>query len=335
MTPPRPIGRVFAAFTSATCLAAGLLCACSLLIDVGPDQCSTDGDCVSRGAAFAAARCVRAACVVQGLEAGSIAEAGPGPEAGDAGDAAPAVDPRYTCLGKNPAPVPTKKTVAYQVTLTDLLSQAGVASLRVKICPNLTDPSCTAPSSTALTNAQGVAKLTIDISGGAFDGYVDVVPETADGGSPPSDGSDKSAYMPSRIYYTSIPIADDRTDDYQVLQYSTLVLFGSLFKAQADFTTGAAFLIAEDCAFTDSADRLFAVDQKGTSTQSFYLKNDQPSTTATMTDPSGIGGFVNLPTGARHFTSTLAESGKLVGELTGYVRPGTILLAKIGPAYTP
>lgn len=331
MTLPRPIGRVFAAL-----LAAASACACSLLIDVGPDQCSTDGDCVARGAAFAAARCVRSACVVQGLEGGSLVEAGPGPgDAGEAGDAAPAIDPRYACLGKYPAPVPTKQTAAYQVTLTDLLSQAGVPSLRVKICPNLTDPSCTAPSSTALTNAQGVAKLSIDISGGAFDGYVDVVPETADGGTPPADGSDKTAYMPSRIYYTSIPIAADRTDDYQVLQYSTLVLFGSLFKAKADFTTGAAFLIAEDCTVMDSADRVFSVDQKGASTESFYLKNDQPSTTATMTDPSGIGGFVNLPTGARHFTSTLAASGKLVGELTGYVRPGTVLLAKIGPAYTP
>jgi hypothetical protein len=330
MTPPRPIGRVFAAL-----LAAGLASACSLLIDVGPDQCSTDGDCVARGTEFAAARCVRSACVVEGLEAGPLPEAGPTSEAGDAGDAAPSIDPRYACLGKNPAPVPTKKTAAYQVTLTDLLSQAGVPNLRVKICPNLTDPSCTTPSSTTTTDAQGVAKLTIDISGGAFDGYVDVVPETADGGSPPVDGSDQTVYMPSRIYYTSIPIAADRVDDYQVLRFSALVLFGSLFKAKADFTTGAAFLIAEDCTVMDSADRVFAVDQKGTSTESFYLKNDQPSTTATMTDPSGIGGYVNLPTGARHFTSTLAGSGKVVGELTGYVRPATILLAKIGPAYAP
>jgi hypothetical protein len=330
MTPPRPIGRAFAA--SLAPLAAALGSACSLLIDVGPDQCATDGDCVARGPAFAAARCVRSACVVEGPEGGPPSEAGPGT---DAGDAAPPIDPRYTCLGKNPAPVPTKKTVAYQVTLTDLLSQAGVPNLRVKICPNLTDPSCTAPSSTTTTNAKGVASLTIDISAGPFDGYVDVVPETADGGSPPVDGSDKTVYMPSRIYYTSIPIADDRIDDYQVLQFSALVLFGSLFKAKADFTTGVAFLIAEDCAFTDSADRVFSVDQKGASTESFYLKNDQPSTTATLTDSSGIGGYVNLPTGTRHFTSTLAGSGKFVGELTGYVRPATILLAKIGPAYTP
>ena len=328
MTLPRPIGRVLVAS-----LAAALGSACSLLIDVSGDQCTTDGDCVARGAEFAAARCVRSACVVEGLEGGPVAEAGP--DAADASDGAPPIDPRYTCLDKNPAPVPTKKTAAYQVTLTDLLSQAGVPSLRVKICPNLTDPSCTKPSSTAVTDSKGVASLTIDISGGAFDGYVDVVPETADGGSPRVDGSDQNVYVPSRIYYTSIPIADDRVDDYQVMQYSTLLIFASLFKAKADFTQGVAFLIAEDCAVMDSADRVFAVDQTSSATETFYLKNDQPSTTATVTDPSGIGGFVNIPTGARHFTSSLAGSGRKVGELTGYVRPATILLAKIGPSYTP
>lgn len=328
MTLPRPIGRVLVAS-----LAAALGSACSLLIDVSGDQCATDGDCVARGAEFAAARCVRSACVVEGLEGGPSVEAGP--DAADAGDATPPVDLRYTCLDKNPAPVATKKTAAYQVTLTDLLSQAGVAGLRVKICPNLTDPNCTVPSSTALTDAMGVARLTIDIADGAFDGYVDVVPETADGGSPAVDGTDPKVYVPSRIYYTSIPIADDRVDDYQVMQYSTLQLFASLFKAKADSTLGFAFLIAEDCTLMDSADRVFSVDQKSPDTETFYLKNDQPSTTATVTDESGVGGFVNLPTGARHFTSSLVGTGRQVGEITGYVRPATIMLAKIGPSYTP
>jgi hypothetical protein len=325
---PRPIGRVLVAS-----LAAVLGSACSLLIDVSGDQCTTDGDCVARGAEFAAARCVRSACIAPGLEGGPIVEAGT--DAADASDAKPPIDPRYTCLDKNPAPVPTKKSVAYEVTLTDLLSQAGVPALRVKICPNLTDPSCTTPSSTTLTDAMGVARLTIDITDGAFDGYVDVVPETADGGSPVVDGSDSNVYVPSRIYYTSIPIADDRVDDYQVMKFSALQVFASLFKAKADFTQGVAFLIAEDCAVQDSADRVFTVDQKSTVTETFYIKNDQPSTTATVTDESGIGGFVNLPTGARHFTSSLVGTGRKVGEITGYVRPATILLAKIGPAYTP
>ena len=328
---PRPIGRVLVA-----CFAAALGSACSLLIDVSGDQCTSDGDCAARGASFATARCVRSACIVEALEAGPIAEAGPDVGAADASDATMPFDPRYTCLDKNPAPIATKVTAAYQVTLTDLLSQKGVPGLRVKICPNRTDPSCTAPSSTALTDAAGVAKLTIDISKGPFDAYVDVNPETADGGSPKVDGSDQNVYMPSRIYYTSVQIADDRIDDYQVMQYSTLLLFGSLFMAKADFTKGAAFLIAQDCARQDSADRTFGVDQTTMGvTQTFYLKNDQPSTTATMTDPSGIGGYVNLPTGPRTFTSSLAGANRTVSELSGYVRPATILLAKMAPSYTP
>lgn len=330
MKVPRPIGRMFVA-----CLAIGVASACSLLIDVSGEQCTTDADCAARGASFAAARCVRSACTLDdGVEAGPVPEAG-SPDV-DAADASPPVDPRYLCLGKHPAPTPTKATAAYMLTLTDLITQKALPGLRVKLCTNLTDPSCAVPAATTQTDDAGVARLTIDLSKGAFDGYVDVDPETADGGSAVVDGGDTAVYMPSRIYYTSIPIAADRTDDYQLLQFGTLNLFGSLFSAKADFTKGAAFIIAEDCSFTDSASISLTVDQADDGgTHAFYIKNDQPSTTATETDVSGIAGFVNLPTGNRSFTTELSTTKQKVGSVNGYVRPGTIMFAKIGPAFTP
>ncbi len=321
---PWSIGRVCIVF-----LAAAMGSACSLLFDVSADQCTTDGDCAKRGAQFAAARCVQSACVVDAVEAG-MSDAG-----NDAAEAGPPVDPRYACLGNNPAPVPAKPSAAYQVTLTDLLTQAGVPNLRVKLCPNLTDPYCATPSSVTTTDATGVAHLTIDLSGGAFGGYVDLEPMTADGGAPVIDGGDTQVYLPSRIYYTSIPIADDRVDDYQLLKFGTLTSFASLFSATADFSQGFAFLIAEDCARLDSEGVSFVVDQESAETQPFYIQTDQPSTTASMTDPSGIGGFVNLPSGARRFDAKLAVTGRPIGSLTGYVRPATVLLAKITPAFTP
>ena len=84
----------------------------------------------------------------------------------------------------------------------------------------------------------------------------------------------------------------------------------------------------------DSSRVSVAVDQVSPQTQAFYLQDGQPSTTASMTDKSGVGGFVNLPTGARRFTTQLADTRRPIGEITGYVRPATLLIAKIGPALT-
>ncbi len=320
---PGSIGRVSIAF-----LAAAMGCACSLLFDVSAAQCTTDADCAKRGPQFASARCVQSACA-EGVDGGKMADAG-----NDAAEAGP-IDRRYACLGNNPAPAAAGPSTAYQVTLTDLLTGTGVPNLRVKICPNLTDPICTSPTSIAMTDALGVAHLTVDTSRSAFGSYVDVEPLSPDGGTPDLDGGDSKVYVPGRIYYTSVPIADDRSDDYQMVTFGALQSFASLFSATADFSQGFAFLIAQDCASADSADVSFFVDQKSALTQTFYLETGQPSTTASMTDPSGIGGFVNLPSGARTFTSKLADGGRPIGSLTGYVRRATVLYAKVAPAFNP
>ena len=326
MKPSRPFGPMLVA-----CLMFGVASACSLLVDVSAEQCTTDADCVARGASAATARCVRSGCVddaVATVEAGPVVEAGADVESG------PAPDTRYTCLPNHPAPTPTKATSAYEVTLTDLLSQKPVPGLRVKLCSNLTDPNCTAPAAITKTDGLGVARFTIDTSSRAFDGYVDVEPETADGGDPAVDGGEPDVYVPSRIYYTSIPIATDRKDNYELLKFSTLSVFASLFKVKIDLSLGVAFIITEDCAVMDSAGISLLVDQANAQTQAFYLQNGQPSTTAALTDDSGIAGFFNLSTGARRFTTQLADTKRKVGELSGYVRPATVLLAKIGPSFT-
>jgi hypothetical protein len=325
MKSSRPLGRALVA-----CLALGVASACSLLVDVSAEQCTTDADCVARGASASTVRCVRSACI----DSVAPVEAGPTVEAGADAEAGPPADQRYTCLPNHPSPTPTKATAAYEVTLTDTLSSKPAAGLRVKLCPNLTDPNCTTPAATTTTDALGVARFTIDTSSRAFDGYVDVDPEGADGGAAVVDGGDTDVYVPSRIYYSSIPIAGDRKDDYELLKFSTLAVFASLFKVKIDLTLGVAFIIAEDCGFVDSAGISLLLDQSNAETQSFYLQGGQPSTTAAVTDSSGVAGFFNVTTGTRRFTTQLADTKRKVGELSGYMRPSTVLFAKIGPSST-
>jgi hypothetical protein len=95
-----------------------------------------------------------------------------------------------------------------------------------------------------------------------------------------------------------------------------------------------AFIIAEDCALVDSAGISLLLDQSNAETQSFYLQGGQPSTTAAVTDSSGIAGFFNVTTGTRRFTTQLADTKRKVGELSGYMRPSTVLFAKVGPSFT-
>jgi hypothetical protein len=320
----RPTGRALAGL-----VALGTATACSLLVDVSADQCTTDADCAARGASFAAARCVLSACEVPSLPDASLADV-----AADAPDAAPPpVDTKWTCLGKNPPRKPKGAVAKLDLTLTDVLTTAPATGLRVKVCANLTDPDCSNPASSALLDAKGFVSFSLDTSKGAFDGYIDIVPETADGGSPPVDGSDGTVYMPSRAYYTSIPIDGDLVDDFQLIRFGSFATFMSLFGKTADLTKGLAFINAQDCNRQYTAGVSFLVDQIEPG-NGFYFKDNQPATTATETDPSGVGGFANVPKGIRVFSAVLASTKQAMGGLATTVRPGTVVYATIGPSFT-
>jgi hypothetical protein len=145
---------------------------------------------------------------------------------------------------------------------------------------------------------------------------------------------DSSAYMPTRIYYASTPIAGDFQDNWYLASFDTFTLFTNIYKlSPPDPSLGLAIVVTQDCNGQDLGGASVLVDSLGPTTLAFYFVNDQPVTTATMTDSSGYVGFLNLPTGARRFTSSVGS--KTVGSLTMYALPGTLSLAHLGPDFTP
>jgi hypothetical protein len=321
----RRLGRGCALGIAAIAIA---LSACSLALDTSKPQCGTDMDCSNRGSAFAGTTCVSGVCVAAStpVDEGGIVDAST-----DVGIDAPS---SFSCLGNNPTPKPQSGTATLDLLLQDFLQQTKpVTSVSVRACPNAADPQCTGGTLPVTPDAMGHAKVTIDLTQGAFTGFIAIDPQNSDGGASDA-GPSSSDYMPTRIYYASTPLAADFSDNWFLASFDTFTLFSNIYKLKPpDPSLGIAIVVTQDCDHQDLAGASVLVDSLGPSTLSFYFVNDQPVTTATMTDSSGYVGFLNLPTGARRFTSSVGT--RTVGSLTMYALPGTLSVAHLGPDHTP
>lgn len=318
-------------------LSIGSTMACSLLLKTSEDQCITDADCGGRGNAFAGSRCVESVCV----------GAAPMTDAGAQRDAvAPAVDGAgvdanlaLACLTDNPAPKPTVASATATWHFTDLLSTAPVTSIKIRLCPNASDPTCLSPAATAVPDATGHVSFTVDLSAGPFNGYIAVDPVLPDGGTPTTDpdgGSpDPDRYVPSRFFYQSVPIYKEFVDEEPLFTYRTVKTFTDLYKIEPpDPKLGITFVFLQDCQNAFLAGATADVDARDAKTLSFYFFQNAPALSAKETDESGNVGFVNVPTGARRFSAQIAATKEPFGSVTLFSIPGTISFAPIGPEFT-
>ena len=90
---------------------------------------------------------------------------------------------------------------------------------------------------------------------------------------------------------------------------------------------------AEDCGGARVAGASFTASAFDTAggTRGFYTLNGIPSPTASMTDASGDGGFINLPQGFTTIAATQASTGRKIGQSNVIVRAGFITYASVKP----
>ncbi|MCC6408903.1 MAG: hypothetical protein IT453_17205 [Planctomycetes bacterium] len=62
-----------------------------------------------------------------------------------------------------------------------------------------------------------------------------------------------------------------------------------------------------------------------------YIAGSLPSKTATETDASGAGAFVNLPVGPVTLSGALVSSGAKIGSHAAFTRAGYVTLANVIP----
>lgn len=283
------------AIAAAACL---VLPACTLLLQSDATQCSVTADCVKRGAAFAGAVCSDGLC-----RAGSAADAGP-----------------WGCLGSTSAVAPAEAAVTVTMSFYDPVTpspgRAGkpLEGVSVRGCARL-DVTCTRPVVGSVTSdAQGNAPLRLP---GGFDGYLEISGPTI---------------VPALWYFAPLPQGDGQ---YTVglLSEASFNQIAQTVGATIDPNAGHTFNFALDCARTYGAFGAgvsFTSDATAPATRGFYLIDGLPSTTATSTDSSGIGGFVNLKPGVLTLASNLG--GQRIGSVSVLIRAGVITYSPIAPS---
>lgn len=324
-----------------TFASASVVTACSLIASVDGEQCASDADCAARGATSAVCTnnvCTLASATTPGPGEGGVTTAdgsgsGTSSSSGAPSDASLQGDGPLDCVGgSNPYPIAKGPVTKIDLLFKDLLSDKPIKDIQLLVCASLTDPACTNPAKTVRADDAGHIKFDLDTSTKAFEGYFDIQPIKADGTLADQTGGDPSVYIPSRLYYTNYPLFQDYSDYWLLMRYSSVGLFAATFGQSYDKTQGSAFLISDDCYGTDTGGFSYIVDSLSANTHGFYLQNGTPSTTASQTDKDATGGFINIPTGARTFTMQKADTKKTVSTLTAYVRPNSIVYAKMRPA---
>jgi hypothetical protein len=220
--------------------------------------------------------------------------------------------------------------IAFSVTIVDLDSEKPYAGAVVKACEKLDLP-CARPIDQSTTDDTGLVELSIPGGLNGFDGYLDVTGGRNEQGSP---------IFPAIWYPEPRVVADGWRGTFQFISVDELTLLGFATGTTIDPQRGHFAANAADCDFTAAASVSFTADGADDRTKSFYFVQGIPSTAATATDRSAIGGFVNLPAGDEdagpgRLVLVRATSGaagnKGLGALSFIIRPGTFTTSSFPP----
>jgi hypothetical protein len=211
-------------------------------------------------------------------------------------------------------------SITFSVTFVDFSTERPFVGAAVKACGKL-DFSCATPLAQSTTDGTGLVAVTVPAGLAGFDGYLDV-----SGGK--IDGTGSSTY-PALWYPVPFVVSDGWRGRTQLLSADEFPGLAVVTNTTLDPTRGHFATNAVDCALSPAAGVSFVADSADQKTQSYYLVGGVPVVTATATDQSGIGGFINLPTSlparlvvVRAFSGS--ANGKSMGSLTFIIRPGTV-----------
>ncbi len=267
--------------------------ACSLYVDGDRQQCEQDTDCQALGSEYAAYLCKDSLC--------QAPQAPVTPET--------PVDPKWACLdGAGTEPV--TGSVRVSITLVDMLSQKPLAGVALALCSKL-DGACQFPI-LPLYESSPSGQLEVEIPA-TFDGYFQ------------ASGAD--------IYPTLIFPPSTRRQRAP----STIPLVpASFFPTMVRGTTVAenrsvVITTALDCLARPAGGLTLTSPDADAQTFSYVIAGGLPSRSATATDDSGSGGFMNVPAGPFLVKSALADSGRPVGAAAVQSRPGHISMVLIMP----
>ncbi len=303
--------------------------ACSITLRADATQCQVDDDCKIRGGAFAASTCQLGFCRAP------VAPTGEPPLDAGATDAS-SLGP-LACLDDPTTPGAVSEWNANLLVfdpenlegerLQDPTVNGGFYNPRIgttaKLCSVL-DVACARPYATAVTDSQGRAFFTIPPGASV---YLELT---------------RADLLPLLYYVRPLGggVTNAHTNNLTTGQltpssFQLLASAGNAYTPDGfgpDAKYGHVLAFAGDCTGALMGGTSFTVDHPGSATVGFYLRDGLPSTTQKETDKGGVAGFVNLPTGSLTVTGDVAATGREIGSMSIFIRPGAVSLVAIWPS---
>jgi hypothetical protein len=204
--------------------------------------------------------------------------------------------------------------VTARLLLSDLLTGAPETEATAQSCAKR-DTKCESPIATGFhSDADGV--LTVELEK-HFDGFLEI----------------SAPFKLSPIlYFFYPPVDEDRTIPFvPLVSFEAYNELAKQVNTGIDLTRGAAIALGYDCQGITAPGLQFAVDEADDTTLPFFMEKGLPSLTATETDSSGQGGFINVKPGIRRFSGTLRETGAHIGTVSVVVRAPFITYTTMVP----
>jgi len=204
--------------------------------------------------------------------------------------------------------------VTAKLVLSDLLTGAPETEATARSCTKL-DTLCERPvASDFHSDADGVLTVELDKH---FDGYLEI---SAPGKLSPV------------LYFFYPPVDEDRTVPFvPLVSFEAYQQLAKQVNTGIDTTRGAAIALGYDCQGITAPGMQFSVDDADDNTLPFFMEKGLPSLTATETDSSGQGGFINVKPGIRRFSGIIRQTGAQIGTVSVIVRAPFITYTTMVP----
>ena len=321
-------------------IACAALNGCSLLIDVGGDQCVQSSDCGGVGFESTCERgiCVRIDESAASCDGGSCGESG-NSGGNDASSEASAIGSsclasqrcvddgicfkdqcvlerdvgRFICEPGAPVQL---DTIHFTMPVLDFVTEVPPADLVVLAC-NENDVNCVAPIA-RFDDTMGTGNVVFDLPY-EFGGYLEI----------------SSPEALTSLWYLTRPLVKDTSSKVvKVVSSATVGLLAMLTENQWDPTKGLVILEAFDCEEL-AVGGIHFEDSKQVGIP-FFIIDGQPNTESKVSvrsevDNQAAGGFLNAKPGFTIFTARIGVDGPVLGTFNANVRVNTVTYLDIHP----
>jgi hypothetical protein len=273
----------------------------------------------------------------------------------------------FSCLGSpiERAPDHEARTARVQIQACNFVStncMEPVTGLTAKLCSKK-DVNCARPIQADIHDVDGLLSFDVEtggVLGAGFDGYLsisstvarcndqkvfgpdaralcDVAPGCASEGGPAT--CDVPTFAPAMLFFNPPVRADSVTPmTLPLVPTPAVKSITEAAKGRFDPRTGNVFVTVLDCARTPAAGVRLQMTDERENISVVYIADGVISASATETDRSGLGGFMNVPAGFANISGVIrvdADServGMRIGNVGLQVAPFTISYATVMPA---